>query len=163
MFDTGKAIVTSVFAATSISTLLLASMAQAETQLCCFNNWRFSGTCIAQIGPDQRCGDVLGVLNNPMSATTTYCGGTQVRGGWTTVQCGSGGVSGGSGGGTLSQPESVAPVDPSYTGRAGKPQTVTPEQTTAPQEQLSAAQPTFVAPVSPTTAPEAKGPSVLTL
>jgi hypothetical protein len=161
-----KAIVILVFAVALVSTLLLASSAEASATLCCFNNWRFSGTCIAQIGQDQRCGDVLGILNNPMSTTTTYCGGTQVRGGWTTVNCGGGGSSEGSqstGGGTITQPEYVKPVEPSYTGTAAQPQYVTPEKTSPSGGAVQPVQPSFVAPVQPTTAPEAQGPSVLSL
>ena len=161
-----KTIVTSIFAVALVSAVLLASGAQANTNLCCFNNWRYSGTCIAQIGPDQKCGDVLGVLNNPMSVATTYCGGTQVRGGWSTVNCGGGGTSGGSsstGGGTFNQSEYVKPVEPSYTERVQEPRTVMPEQTTPSGGAVQSVQPSFVAPVQPTTAADAKGPSVLSL
>jgi len=166
MYKPDKVIVTSIFAVALVSALMLASSAQANTNLCCFNNWRYSGTCVAEIGPEQKCGDVLGVLNNPMSTATTYCGGTQVRGGWSTVNCGGGGTSGGSsstGGGTFNQPEYVESVKPSHTGGAEQPRTVTPEETAPTQGRVQSVQPSFVAPVQPTTAPEAKGPSVLSL
>ena len=114
MHRSSRAHVFVVFALPLASAVLAASSAHAETRLCCFNNWRYSGTCVVQVSGNQVCGDVLGVLNNPMSATTTYCGGTQLRGGWAAVECGTGGTSGASGG-TLSQPDYVAPTQPSYT------------------------------------------------
>lgn len=163
MERTSKSIVITVAV---ILAVFLTSSAWAQTTLCCFNNWRYSGTCIVQIAPDQQCGDVLGVLNNPMSTTTTYCGSTQIRGGWTAINCGGGGGTGSSsssGGGTITQPEYTTPVEPSYTGTAQQPKSVTPEETTSMQDPAQAVQPTFVQPVQPTTAPEAKGPSVITL
>jgi hypothetical protein len=166
MTTNGKAIVTLVFALAMVAVGLFASTAQAQTTLCCFNNWRYSGTCIVQVAPDQKCGDVLGVLNNPMSATTTYCGGTQVRGGWSTVNCGGGGGSGGtsgSSGGTITQPNYVRPVEPSYATGSGQPQTVKPEETSSKQDRVHTTQPSFVQPVKPTLAPTATGPSVLSL
>ena len=42
-----------------------------------------------QIDEREACGDVLGVLNNPRSAASSYCGGTTIRGGWAGVECGS--------------------------------------------------------------------------
>ena len=82
MHKTGNALAPAAFALALVSALMLASAADAETKMCCFNNWRFAGTCIVQVGGNQVCGDVLGVLNNPMSAATTYCGGTRLRGRW---------------------------------------------------------------------------------
>ncbi len=144
------------------SSVLSASGAQAETKLCCFNNWRYSGTCVAQIGENQVCGDVLGVLNNPMSAATSYCGGTQLRGGWAAVECGSGGASGTSGG-TLSQPDYVTPTKPSYAAPSSKPGAISPDQTSQPRTGVESRAPSFVTPVDPQTAPAATGPSVITL
>jgi hypothetical protein len=63
------------------------------TDRCCFNNFRFAGTCEVRIGQNERCADVLGVLNNFQSVGNTYCGGTTVRGGWTMVDCAPGSAS----------------------------------------------------------------------
>jgi len=54
---------------------------------CCFNNFRFSGTCEARIGQNESCHDVLSYLNNFNSVGRVYCGNTTVRGGWTVVDC----------------------------------------------------------------------------
>jgi hypothetical protein len=54
---------------------------------CCFNNPRHSGTCVVEPGKDESCGSILAFLNNPMSQGKTYCGNTQVRGGWKSVSC----------------------------------------------------------------------------
>ena len=162
MHQTGNAFVSSVAAAALALALFSASTARAETKLCCYNNWRYSGTCVVQIAGNQVCGDVLGALNNPMSATTTYCGGTQLRGGWAVVECGGGGASGTSGG-TLSQPDYVTPTEPSYTAPSTKPRSVSPDQTTRPATGLESRPPSFVTPVDPQTAPAATGPSVITL
>lgn len=54
---------------------------------CCFANPRFSGICVVVPGPEETCATVLAYLNNPMSTGKTYCGGTDIRGGWRQVQC----------------------------------------------------------------------------
>jgi hypothetical protein len=162
MHKTGNALASVISAVALVSALMLASGVHAETKMCCFNNWRFAGTCVVQIAGNQVCGDVLGVLNNPMSAATTYCGGTRLRGGWATVECGSGGVSGTSTG-TLSQPDYVTPTQPSYTAPSSKTGSVSPDQTAQPRTGLESTTPTFVTPVDPQTAPATTGPSVITL
>jgi hypothetical protein len=148
------------FALALASAVLAAASAQAQTKMCCFNNWRYSGTCIVQIGTDQVCGDVLGVLNNPMSAATSYCGGPQLRGGWAVGGCG--GTSDTSSG-ALSQPQYATPTQPSYTAPTSKPRSVAPDQTSRPRTGVESRSPSFVTPVDPQTAPAATGPSVITL
>jgi len=59
------------------------------TDRCCFNNFRFAGTCEVRIGQNQRCNDILSSLNN-FNSVGTFCGNTTVRGGWTTVKCAAG-------------------------------------------------------------------------
>ena len=54
---------------------------------CCFENPRFTGTCVVTPGEDESCSSVLGYLNNPNSVGRTYCKNTKVRGGWTQVSC----------------------------------------------------------------------------
>ena len=54
---------------------------------CCVANPRFSGICEVELGPEETCGDVLAYLNNASSAGKTYCGNTDVRGGWKEVAC----------------------------------------------------------------------------
>lgn len=64
-----------------------------STQQCCFNNFRFSGTCAARVGQNESCYTVLSYLNNINSVGQAYCGNTTVRGGWTTVDCAAGSAS----------------------------------------------------------------------
>lgn len=160
MKTSGNAHVSSILAIVLASAFLQASSAQAQTRLCCYANWRYAGTCIVQVGDNQVCGDVLGELNNPMSAATSYCGGTQLRGGWAAVACGSASETSR---GTLTQPEYVTPSQPSYTAPSSKTKPVSPDQTHRPRAGAESRSPSFVTPVDPQTAPAATGPSVITL
>jgi hypothetical protein len=54
---------------------------------CCFTNPKYSGTCEVEPAKDESCGTILGYLNNPMSQGKSYCGNTQIRGGWQSVSC----------------------------------------------------------------------------
>jgi hypothetical protein len=36
---------------------------------------------------DETCAQILDYLNNPMSQGKSYCGGTNIRGGWQSVAC----------------------------------------------------------------------------
>jgi hypothetical protein len=63
--------------------------APAEDPLprCCFTNSRYAGTCEVVPTRDESCGQILDYLNNPMSQGKSYCGNTQIRGGWHSVAC----------------------------------------------------------------------------
>ena len=61
-----------------------------STKYCCFNNFRFAGTCAVQLGQNEPCSSVLSYLNNFNSVGRMYCGNTTVRGGWTIVECAQG-------------------------------------------------------------------------
>ncbi len=147
-----------VAAAFALCGLLAAEARAVDATLCCFSNWRFAGTCIEQVPAGQSCSAVLGTLNNPMSAGTTYCGGTTIRGGWAAVACGGGASSGGT-----ATPDLVAPVKPSYPPLSQPPQVVSPEATTGGSPRVRSQRPTFVTPVDPAKAPEAAGPSLISL
>lgn len=54
---------------------------------CCFTNPQYTGVCEVTTGPDETCADVLAYLNNEASVGKTYCGNTQIRGGWQQVDC----------------------------------------------------------------------------
>lgn len=60
---------------------------------CCFANPRHAGICEVTPGPDESCGGILAYLNNPNSKGKTYCGNTDIRGGWSEVSCSDGGAS----------------------------------------------------------------------
>jgi hypothetical protein len=132
--------------------------ADADTKLCCFNNWRFSGSCVEQIEVNQSCGDILGVLNNPMSAAHRYCGGSTIRGGWAGVECGSRANEG-----TVQQQSELEPVQPSYSPPAATSRTYTPSREASTPPAVGAQSPTFITPVDPATTAEARGPSLITL
>jgi hypothetical protein len=54
---------------------------------CCFQNPAYSGTCKVEPAEDETCASILAYLNNPMAQGKAYCGGTEVRQGWTQVSC----------------------------------------------------------------------------
>jgi hypothetical protein len=54
---------------------------------CCYTNPRWSGVCEVRPSRDETCASILEYLNNPRSAGKTYCGATDVRGGWEPVVC----------------------------------------------------------------------------
>jgi hypothetical protein len=137
---------------------LVPAVADAETKLCCFNNWRFAGSCVEQIEMNESCGDILGVLNNPMSAAHRFCGGSTIRGGWAGVDCGSRANAG-----TAQQPSELEPVQPSSPAPARSPRTYTPSQSASTPPAVGAQGPTFITPVDPATTAEARGPSIITL
>jgi len=70
-----------------LSALTLAAAAVADTAKCCFANPGYSGMCEVTLSKDETCSDVLAYLNNPQSVGKSYCGGTNIRGGWTSVAC----------------------------------------------------------------------------
>jgi hypothetical protein len=161
-----------LLAASVMPAILLAPSPVADaqgTRLCCFSNWRYSGTCVVQIGKDQQCGDILSMINNPMDVST-YCsggaapgfGGTNIRGGWTTVDCGGDHRSGSETGGTRPPERLDDPQAPSLVPDAKPPAIATPDPNAQRQRAVPARQPTFIKPVEPTTV-ESEGPTVITL
>jgi hypothetical protein len=70
------------------ATLCLAlSSGDTPTAPCCFENPRYSGTCEVEPAEGETCASILEYLNNPMAQGKSYCGGTDVRQGWTEVSC----------------------------------------------------------------------------
>jgi S1-C subfamily serine protease len=59
----------------------------AAEEVCCFTNPTFSGVCVVSAGPDETCNSILAYLNNQMSHGRTYCGFTNIRGGWRQASC----------------------------------------------------------------------------
>jgi hypothetical protein len=57
---------------------------------CCFNNFRYAGSCQVMPRQGQLCEDILGYLNSIDSAGETFCRSTRLRGGWTLVDCDTG-------------------------------------------------------------------------
>ncbi len=54
---------------------------------CCFENSRYAGVCVVQPGEEETCASILEYLNNPVSSGKSYCGFTDIRGGWKEVSC----------------------------------------------------------------------------
>ncbi len=73
-------------AAAAVAVVLVAVQATA-VEPCCFTNQRYSGVCQVVPGQDETCGSILSYLNTPNSTGKGYCAGTDVRGGWTQVDC----------------------------------------------------------------------------
>lgn len=76
---------------------------------CCFNNFRFAGTCRVTPRQGQLCQNVLSYLNNLNSSGESYCSSTFIRGGWTLVDCASGAASGPIG---HMEPQRIKAVEP---------------------------------------------------
>ncbi|MGH9461233.1 MAG: hypothetical protein ACRD1X_08440 [Vicinamibacteria bacterium] len=86
-----------VFATSLLALLALASAGpkamvgqdepEASEETCCFSNPAYSGVCEVQPAEGETCDGILAYLNNPMAQGKDYCGGTQIRGGWTQVEC----------------------------------------------------------------------------
>ena len=54
---------------------------------CCYTNPRYTGVCVVQPAEGETCSSILAYLNNPRSQGKSYCGNTEVRGGWKQVAC----------------------------------------------------------------------------
>ena len=70
-----------------VAVLLVAVQAATAAEPCCFTNQRYSGVCQVVPGEDETCGEILSYLNTPNSTGKGYCAGTDIRGGWTQVDC----------------------------------------------------------------------------
>ena len=74
-----------------VSTLLVlgagVTLAEAPEKKCCFKNSAYSGVCEASPAKGETCKSILDYLNTPNSAGKSYCGGTQIRGGWEATSC----------------------------------------------------------------------------
>jgi hypothetical protein len=143
----------------AVLAMAVSSVAQGQQKRCCFNNWRYSGTCVVTIGDDQACGDILAALNNPLDVST-YCSGgglgrgaTNIRGGWIQEPC-----DGQPTGPAAASPNFITPLSPSSMGAATTPGTaVQPRQTVAAPEATTpdtlgshtASQPTTLKPQQP--------------
>jgi hypothetical protein len=62
------------------------SMTQ-EKPKCCFTNPGYSGVCQVSPAKGETCDSILAYLNQPGATGKTYCGNTDVRGGWQQVSC----------------------------------------------------------------------------
>ena len=54
---------------------------------CCFKNSRYAGVCVVQPAEGETCASILDYLNNPSSSGKSYCGFTEIRGGWEETTC----------------------------------------------------------------------------
>ena len=77
-----------VLAVAAVAAVALVAVQEATAaEPCCFTNQRYSGVCQVVPGEDETCGSILSYLNTPNSTGKGYCAGTDVRGGWTQVDC----------------------------------------------------------------------------
>jgi hypothetical protein len=63
------------------------AQAVAEGQACCFTNPQYTGKCVVQPGAGETCASILAYLNNPQAQGKSYCGNTDIRGGWALADC----------------------------------------------------------------------------
>ena len=78
------------FAASAGDASARASVCQADDGArpnCCYTNPQYAGVCVVQPGAGETCSSILAYLNNPRSQGKSYCGNTEVRGGWKQVAC----------------------------------------------------------------------------
>lgn len=61
--------------------------AEAGARQCCFTNPGFTGTCKVTLPEAEQCSAVLDYLNTPNSTGRSYCSSTEIRGGWSPVDC----------------------------------------------------------------------------
>ena len=54
---------------------------------CCFENTGYAGVCVVQPAERETCASILDYLNNPSSSGKSYCGFTEIRGGWKQISC----------------------------------------------------------------------------
>jgi len=149
-------------AAVLLAALALTATAVAQTRsgqvqpsgsdVCCLNNFRYTGTCEVTVGSGESCSSVLSYLNNLNSAGRQYCGNTIIRGGWTLVRCGSGG-------GPYASPGTVTTVEPSRAPATAPVQQVRP---TSPGS-TSGGGATFITPVEPSREVQATEPGLINL
>jgi hypothetical protein len=64
-----------------------AMLAGEPAKKCCFKNSAYSGVCEVTPGEGESCASILGYLNTPNSVGKSYCGGTEIRGGWESASC----------------------------------------------------------------------------
>jgi hypothetical protein len=61
--------------------------AQDPRPHCCYTNPAYAGKCEVEPAKDETCASILEYLNNPQSQGKSYCGNTNLRGGWKTTPC----------------------------------------------------------------------------
>lgn len=127
---------------------------QGNANVCCLNNFRYTGACEATPGSGESCRDVLAYLNNLSSAGRQYCGNTIIRGGWTLVPCD------GAGGGVWDSRGTVTAREPGTAGVTGTMQPVSPVE---PGSAPSGVRGTFIAPVDTGATVSASEPGLINL
>lgn len=70
--------------------LSTAGTAPSVEAKCCFTNAAYTGVCQVTPQEGESCKSILDYLNTPNSVGKTYCGETNIRGGWQQTSCGSG-------------------------------------------------------------------------
>lgn len=113
---------------------------RGSSDVCCLNNFRYTGTCEVTVGSGESCSGVLSYLNNLNSAGRQYCGSTIIRGGWTLVRCGGGA------GGVVTSPGGVRATEPTTAPVTGAMRPVSP---TTP-DTATGGSATFITPVDAT-------------
>ena len=120
-----------------------ATLSPVPKEPCCATNFRFAGTCQVMPRQGQYCENILSYLNNFNSAGEAYCNSTNIRGGWTLVDCDSGAAAGQIGhmDKQYIEVEQAAPATVASPSKAGSklPQMNTPRAIDSNQVQISSA------------------------
>jgi uncharacterized protein (TIGR02246 family) len=77
---------TMIFVVAVAAALVTPAQTVAE-EICCLNNFRFSGGCRVIVRGQETCQQVLSYLNSFQSVGKYYCDNTTIRGGWSLSQC----------------------------------------------------------------------------
>lgn len=82
-----RLILVGILATAGAVSILASSEPDVDETKCCFTHPSYRGTCEVSPGEEESCQDVLEYLNTPNSQGKTYCGGTNLRGGWELATC----------------------------------------------------------------------------
>gem|GEM_PF-617779 len=77
---------------TALATVASVPVVAQESPDCCFANPRYGGTCAVTPAAGETCTSILAYLNGLSTAGKGYCSSTDIRGGWTQVECSAGGT-----------------------------------------------------------------------
>jgi hypothetical protein len=76
-----------IVTAAAVATATLSTTQEKEKPKCCFTNPAYTGVCEVTPAKGETCDGILAYLNHPGATGKSYCGNTDVRGGWQQVTC----------------------------------------------------------------------------
>lgn len=82
-----RALLVLIVTGAALATATRSTTQEKEKPKCCFSNPSYSGVCQVSPAKGETCDSILAYLNQPGATGKTYCGNTDVRGGWQHVSC----------------------------------------------------------------------------